>query len=39
MRFIDVVKLAISQWEYYPEVVAGCKVDQLTQQKFTFSRP
>jgi hypothetical protein len=37
-KFIDQVKLAIARWEYTPAEVAGCRVDQLVQQQFSFSR-
>jgi hypothetical protein len=36
--FLEQVKLAIAQWEYTPAEVAGCRVDQLVQQQFSFSR-
>lgn len=37
-KFIDQVKLAIARWEYTPAEVAGCRVDQLVQQQFSFNR-
>lgn len=37
-RFVERVKSTISQWEYHPAQIAGCRVEQLVQQAFDFHR-
>jgi hypothetical protein len=34
--FVEHVKYAVAQWEFLPAEVAGCLVDQLVQQQYTF---
>jgi hypothetical protein len=37
-EFVERVKQTITQWEYTPAQIAGCRVEQLVQQSFDFHR-
>lgn len=36
-EFVKHVKYAVAKWEFLPAEIAGCRIDQLVQQNFTFT--